>query len=94
MIPATQLFRLLDKYRPESKQEKKARLSARATERVKGKADAPTKRQFAARSGVNSVTSLVEQKKAQLVIIAHDVDPVEVLCSQLLIPLVHTWELA
>lgn len=28
--------------------------------------------------GVNSVTSLVESKKAQLVIIAHDVDPIEV----------------
>lgn len=29
-------------------------------------------------SGVNTVTSLVESKKAQLVIIAHDVDPIEV----------------
>lgn len=28
--------------------------------------------------GVNTVTSLVESKKAQLVIIAHDVDPIEV----------------
>merc|ERR1711893_152503 len=38
---ATQLFRLLDKYRPESKQERKARLVARAEERVKGKGDQP-----------------------------------------------------
>lgn len=30
--------------------------------------------------GVNTITSLVENKKAQLVIIAHDVDPIEV-CS-------------
>lgn len=29
-------------------------------------------------SGVNTVTTLVENKKAQLVIIAHDVDPIEV----------------
>lgn len=29
-------------------------------------------------TGVNTVTSLVESKKAQLVIIAHDVDPIEV----------------
>lgn len=29
-------------------------------------------------TGINTVTSLVESKKAQLVIIAHDVDPIEV----------------
>merc|ERR1712141_849328 len=68
---ATQLFRLMDKYRPESKQEKKARLTARAEQRVKGKDDVPTKRPATVRSGVNTVTKLVEQKKAQLVIIAH-----------------------
>ena len=75
---ATQLFRLLDKYRPESKQQKKARLKARAEERAAGKDDKPTKRPPVVRSGINSVTSLVEQKKAQLVVIAHDVDPLEV----------------
>lgn len=32
-------------------------------------------------TGVNTVTSLVESKKAQLVIIAHDVDPIEVSLS-------------
>lgn len=32
-------------------------------------------------TGVNTVTSLVENKKAQLVIIAHDVDPIEVCLS-------------
>ena len=37
-------FRLLDKYRPETKQQKKARLAARAAERAKGKEDQPTKR--------------------------------------------------
>ena len=68
----------MDKYRPESKVEKKQRLKARAEERAKGKPDAPTKRPPVVRSGVNTVTSLVEQKKAQLVVIAHDVDPIEV----------------
>lgn len=29
-------------------------------------------------SGINTVTTLVENKKAQLVVIAHDVDPIEV----------------
>ena len=36
---------------------------------------------FVFRSGINTVVNLVEQKKAQLVLIAHDVDPIEiVLC--------------
>ena len=30
------------------------------------------------RHGINTVVTLVEQKKAQLVLIAHDVDPIEV----------------
>merc|ERR1711894_600651 len=55
---ATQLFRLLDKYRPESKQEKKTRLKMRAEQRAKGKEDTPTKRPNCVRSGVNTVTTL------------------------------------
>lgn len=77
-LAATQLFKLLDKYRPESKQAKKQRLRARAQARAAGKPDAPTKRPCVVRQGVNTVTTLVEQKKAQLVVIAHDVDPIEV----------------
>merc|ERR1739841_494015 len=44
------------------------------------------------RAGVNSVTTLVESKKAQLVIIAHDVDPIELvvflpaLCRKMGVP--------
>merc|ERR1712007_173507 len=30
--------------------------------------------------GINHVTQLVEAKKAQLVVIAHDVDPIEIVC--------------
>jgi large subunit ribosomal protein L7Ae len=89
---ATQLFRLVDKYRPESKQEKKSRLMARAEQRAKGKDDTPTKRPPVVRSGINTIVSLVEQKKAQLVIIAHDVDPLEIvlylpaLCRKMGVP--------
>merc|ERR1712179_240490 len=75
---ATQLFKLLDKYRPETKEAKKERLKARAEEKAKGKADAPTKRAPVIRHGVNSVVTLVEKKKAQLVVIANDVDPIEI----------------
>lgn len=89
---ATQLFRLMDKYRPETKQERKARLKARAEERVKGKEDAPTKRPPIVRSGINTITSLIEQKKAQLVAIANDVEPIEIvlflpaLCRKMGVP--------
>uniref|UniRef100_A0A2I2YY01 60S ribosomal protein L7a n=1 Tax=Gorilla gorilla gorilla TaxID=9595 RepID=A0A2I2YY01_GORGO len=60
---ATQLLKLAHKYRPETKQEKKQRLLARVEKK--------------AAAGVNTVTTLVENKKAQLVVIAHDVDPIE-----------------
>jgi len=89
---ASQLFRLLDKYRPETKQQKKTRLKERAEERAKGKGDAPTKRPPVVRAGTNTVTTLVEQKKAQIVLIAHDVDPLELvlhlpaLCRKMGVP--------
>jgi large subunit ribosomal protein L7Ae len=89
---ASQLFRLLDKYRPETKHAKKTRLRERAKQRAEGKDDTPTKRPPTVRSGVNTVTTLVEQKKAQLVVIAHDVDPIEVviflpaLCRKMGVP--------
>ncbi|CAF2401528.1 unnamed protein product [Rotaria sp. Silwood2] len=90
---STQLFKLLEKYRPESRKEKKLRLKLRAEEQAKtGKPDRPTKRPNGLRSGMNTVTSLVEKKKAQLVIIAHDVEPIELvlhlptLCRKMGIP--------
>jgi len=89
---ATQLFRLMDKYRPENKQEKKARLKSRAEERAKGKEDVPTKRPPVVRSGINTITTLIEQKKAQLVVIANDVEPIEIvlflpaLCRKMGVP--------
>lgn len=89
---ASQLFKLLDKYKPEAQKERKARLFKRAAERAQGKPDQPTKKPLVVRSGVNTVTSLIEQKKAQLVIIAHDVDPIEIvlflpaLCKKMGVP--------
>merc|ERR1711878_67234 len=89
---ATQLFKLLDKYRPETKQAKKERLRERAAARTEGKEDAPTKRAPVVRHGVNSVATLVEKKKAQLVVIANDVDPIELvmflpaLCRKMGVP--------
>ncbi|XP_059145825.1 large ribosomal subunit protein eL8-like [Physella acuta] len=67
---AIQLFRLMDKYRPEVRKQKEARLRGRAEDRVAGKADTPTKRPPVVRSGINTVTALIESKKAQLVAVA------------------------
>ena len=76
-LSAIGLFKLLDKYRPETKQARKQRLREQAEARAKGQEDKPTRRPVV-RQGCNTVTSLIEQKKAQLVVIAHDVDPIEV----------------
>lgn len=92
---ATQLFKLLDKYRPETKQEKATRLRERAEKQAKDgkdkKAEA-SKRPPVVRHGVNTVTTLIEQKKPQLVVIASDVDPIEIvlflpaLCRKMKVP--------
>uniref|UniRef100_A0A3Q2HFS2 60S ribosomal protein L7a n=1 Tax=Equus caballus TaxID=9796 RepID=A0A3Q2HFS2_HORSE len=89
---ATQLLKLAHKYRPETKQEKKQRLLARAEKKAAGKGDVPTKRPPVLQAGVNTVTTLVENKKAQLVVIAQDVDPIELviflpaLCRKMGVP--------
>lgn len=75
---AVQLFKLLEKYRPETKLQKQTRLKAKAEAKAAGKEEPPTKKGNIIRAGANTVTKLVEQKKAQLVVISHDVDPIEV----------------
>jgi len=90
---AAQLFKLLDKYRPESKQEKKARLTAAAQETADGKTK-ETKKPLFVKYGLNHCVALVEAKKASLVVIAHDVDPIELvvylpaLCRKMGVPYV------
>jgi len=90
---ATQVFKLAAKYAPlNSKDAKKAKLVARAKARVEGKADKPTSRPALLQSGINKVVNLVERKQAQLVLIAHDVDPIEIvvylpaLCRKMDVP--------
>ncbi|KAK2718789.1 large ribosomal subunit protein eL8-like [Artemia franciscana] len=89
---AVQMFKLLDKYKPESKQAKRQRLRAQAEAKAAGKEVPVTKRPAVVRQGINDVTRLVEQKKAQLVVIAHDVNPVELviflpsLCRKMGVP--------
>merc|ERR1712026_287797 len=70
----------------------KERLKKRAEARAAGKEDTPTKKKAVVRHGVNTVTTLVEKKKAQLVVIANDVDPIELvmflpaLCRKMGVP--------
>jgi len=89
---SAQIFKLMNKYRPETKQAKKQRLKEAAKKQKDGKAQQPAKRPPVIRSGVNTVTTLIEQKKAALVVIAHDVDPIEIvlflpaLCRKMGVP--------
>jgi large subunit ribosomal protein L7Ae len=93
---ATQLFKLLNKYRPETKQEKKARLEAvaKATAEEKEAQAKDSKKPLFVKYGLNHCVALVEAKKASLVVIAHDVDPIELviflpaLCRKMGVPYV------
>ncbi|KAI5388107.1 60S ribosomal protein L7a-2 [Lathyrus oleraceus] len=88
---ATSLFKILLKYRPEDKAEKRERLLKRAQAESEGKT-VETKKPINVKYGLNHVTYLIEQNKAQLVVIAHDVDPIELvvwlpaLCRKMEIP--------
>merc|ERR1712012_182184 len=74
----SKLLKLLAKYTPETHKEKALRLKHDAESRAadKGaakKGDKPMHLKF----GLNHVTTLVEENKAKMVVIAHDVDPIE-----------------
>ncbi|XP_065918428.1 large ribosomal subunit protein eL8-like [Dysidea avara] len=91
---ASLLFKLLHKYRPETKAQKKQRLKTLAEQKVKGGEAQPqtSKKPVVVKYGINHVTSLVEEKRAQLVVIANDVDPIEIvvwlpaLCQKMGVP--------
>merc|ERR1712139_356002 len=76
---ASQLFRLLNQLKPETKAAKKERLTGEAEKKAAG-GDAGGKKPVMVKMGINHVTTLIEEKKAKLVVIAHDVDPVEIVC--------------
>ncbi|GLU18217.1 hypothetical protein SLE2022_345290 [Rubroshorea leprosula] len=90
-VTASNLFKMLLKYRPEDKAAKKERLLTRAQAEAEGKA-AESKKPVVVKYGLNHVTYLIEQNKAQLVVIAHDVDPIELvvwlpaLCKKMEVP--------
>jgi len=71
------LFKLLHKYRPEDAAAKKERIAALAAAKEAGAAAETSKKPLYVKYGINHITKLCEDKKAQLVVIAHDVDPIE-----------------
>uniref|UniRef100_A0A1D1ZKX5 60S ribosomal protein L7a n=1 Tax=Anthurium amnicola TaxID=1678845 RepID=A0A1D1ZKX5_9ARAE len=89
---AGQVFTLLHKYRPETKVEKRNRLRAAAAAKAEGKKPVAPAKPYVVKFGINHVTALIEAKKAKLVLIAHDVDPIEIvlwlpaLCRKMGVP--------
>ncbi|DBA76584.1 hypothetical protein WJX77_008710 [Trebouxia sp. C0004] len=90
---AATLFKLLLKYRPEARKEKKERLLKEAESREAGQ-KTDKKKPVVVKYGINHITTLVEQRTASLVVIAHDVDPIELvvwlpaLCRRMDVPYV------
>lgn len=78
---AASLLKLLAKYSPETKKDKKTRLQKEAETKVAGSKDQAKKgpKPVVLKFGLNHVTELVENEKAKLVVIAHDVDPIEMM---------------
>ena len=79
------------KYVPETQQQKRERLVSTAAQETAGQRVAGGKPKVL-KFGLNHVTTLIEQKKAKLVVIANDVDPIELvvwmpaLCRKMGVP--------
>jgi large subunit ribosomal protein L7Ae len=73
---ASTLLRLLKNYAPETKGKRRERLLEAAKAKAENR-ESTIKAPLAIQFGLNNVTKLIEEKKARLVIIANDVDPIE-----------------
>ena len=74
---AAEVFRLMAKYAPETAAAKKARLVEKAKAEAEGKPVEEKRAPFVVKFGLDNVTKLVEKKQAKRVLIADDVDPLE-----------------
>jgi len=89
---ATELFKLLAAYQPETKADKQSRLKALAEKKAAGGKTETSKPGPVVKFGLHHVTTLIEEKKAKLVIIACDVNPLELvlwmpaLCRKMDVP--------
>jgi len=88
---ANVLFKLLKKYSPEDTKQRRARLVSEAKLRAEKK-EVKNPKPYHLKFGLNHVTKLIEEKKAKLVVIANNVDPIELvvwlpnLCRKMEIP--------
>eukprot|EP01062_Namystynia_karyoxenos_P013473 TRINITY_DN1485_c0_g1_i3.p2 TRINITY_DN1485_c0_g1~~TRINITY_DN1485_c0_g1_i3.p2 ORF type:complete len:285 (+),score=158.02 TRINITY_DN1485_c0_g1_i3:75-857(+) len=73
-----ELFKLMAKYKPETRKEKQDRLKAEAEKKKADPKAQPAKKKGALKYGIQQVTRMIEEKRAKLVVIAADVDPIEV----------------
>ena len=89
---AAEVFKLLDKYKPETADAKKARMETEAATKAAKESAHSGPPPAVLKFGLKHVTTLIELKKAKLVVIAHDVDPIELvvwlpaLCRKMDIP--------
>jgi len=89
---AAELFKLLAKYQPETKEAKAQRIEGLAKAAAAKESAPVTAAPNVLKYGLKHITTLVEQKKAKLVVIAHDVDPIELvvwlpaLCRKMGVP--------
>jgi len=89
---AVTLFSLLSKYRPETQAVKKQRIKEMAAAAVTPGAVKEGKVPHMLKFGLKHVTGLIEDKKAELVLIACDTDPIELvmwmpaLCRKMDVP--------
>jgi len=67
----------LRKYSPETRKQKTDRLKGKAKSEIKKLRTKTSEKPTVLKFGLNHVTYLIEQKKAKLVLIANDVDPIE-----------------
>lgn len=74
-----EVLSLFHKYRPETKVGRRIRMKKEAEDQAAGKDTVQTKRPRHMCQGINRVVTSVCQKKAKLVVISHDVDPVEII---------------
>ncbi|KAJ7487179.1 hypothetical protein B0H11DRAFT_1913345 [Mycena galericulata] len=74
---AAQLFKLLIKYRPETMSEIKAHLQAAAVAENRDASTKDSKKPLYVKFDLNHTVAFIEAKKASLVVIAHDVDPIQ-----------------
>lgn len=90
---AARALKLFNKYSPETAEEKKERLEKEAAAVAEGKkAFDVSAKPLHVKYGLNHVVALIENKKPKLVLIAHDVDPIELvvflpaLCRKMGVP--------